>query len=56
MAPLGGLTHRTIDASGCLFQESSAVWAVPLCTRPVERLDSIEQVRSPAKGPITVLS
>ncbi|MFD0062367.1 hypothetical protein [Streptomyces sp. NPDC056690] len=40
MAPLGGLTHRTIDASGCLFQESSAVWAVPvpLCTRPVERL------------------
>lgn len=26
MAPLDGLTHRTIDASGCPFQESSAVW------------------------------
>ena len=38
MAPFGSLTHRTIDASGCPFQESSAVWAVPLCTRLVERL------------------
>lgn len=38
LAPLGGLTHRTIDALGCPFQESSAGWAVPLCTRPVERL------------------
>jgi hypothetical protein len=38
MAPFGGLTRRTIDGSGCPFRESSAVWAVPLFTRPVERL------------------
>jgi len=37
-APPGGLTHRTIDAAGCPFQESSADWAVPSGALPVGRV------------------
>lgn len=50
MAPLGGLTHRTIDASGCLFQESSAVWRCRYARGRSSACDLIARPKVPSQS------